>query len=174
MNNFWSHFKHFGRLLGKQYMFLTPSKTDGRVPSQQGAPTTAANWFTGKFLNRRMSRWLLASLGVVIGQNSTLQWGEGGTDKFHIAGILDNKSLQPPPRSFPSNTFLPRNTSFSPNLPANKNLHAKQILGGTDPSGTPGYWGSSERFLSKCNEVWMWPQSRDSLPKNYTHARWDM
>ena len=37
---FWSHFKHFGRLLGKIYLFLTPSKTDGRVPSQQGAPTT--------------------------------------------------------------------------------------------------------------------------------------
>ena len=26
---FWSHFKHFGRLLGKIYLFLTPSKTDG-------------------------------------------------------------------------------------------------------------------------------------------------
>ena len=37
---FGSHFKHFGRLLGKMYLFLTPSKTDGRVPNQQGAPTT--------------------------------------------------------------------------------------------------------------------------------------
>ena len=37
---FRSHFKHFGRLLGKIYLFLTPSKTDGRVPSQQGAPAT--------------------------------------------------------------------------------------------------------------------------------------
>ena len=38
---------------------------------------------------------------------------------------------------FPSNIFLPTNTSFSPKLPASKNLHAKQILGGTDPSGAP-------------------------------------
>ena len=30
----------FGRLLGKIYLFLTPSKTNRRVPSQQGAPTT--------------------------------------------------------------------------------------------------------------------------------------
>ena len=28
-----------GRFLGKIYLFLTPSKTSGRVPSQQGAPT---------------------------------------------------------------------------------------------------------------------------------------
>ena len=40
----------------KMYLFLTPSKTDGRVPSQQGAPTTAANWFTWKFPNKRMPR----------------------------------------------------------------------------------------------------------------------
>ena len=33
---FWSRFKHFGRLLRKIYLFLTPSKTDERVPSQQG------------------------------------------------------------------------------------------------------------------------------------------
>ena len=31
---------HFGRLLGKIHLFLSPSKTDGRVPSQQKAPTT--------------------------------------------------------------------------------------------------------------------------------------
>ena len=36
---FLSHFNHFkycGRLLGTLYLFLTPSNTDGRVPSQQG------------------------------------------------------------------------------------------------------------------------------------------
>ena len=32
---FWDYFKHFGRLLEKNYLFLTPGKTDGRVPSQQ-------------------------------------------------------------------------------------------------------------------------------------------
>ena len=39
INAFWSHFTHFGRLLGKSYRFLTPSKTDGRVLSQQSVPT---------------------------------------------------------------------------------------------------------------------------------------
>ena len=37
---FWSRFKHFGRLLGKIYLFLTSSKTNGRVLCQQGTPTT--------------------------------------------------------------------------------------------------------------------------------------
>ena len=40
-------------MLGKIYLFLTPSKTDGRVPSQQDAPTTCNLSFpadmTGKF-----------------------------------------------------------------------------------------------------------------------------
>ena len=31
---------HFGRLLGKTHLFLSRSKTGGRVPSQQKAPTT--------------------------------------------------------------------------------------------------------------------------------------
>ena len=37
---FWSHFKHFWRLLEKIYLFLTSSKTKRRVPSQQGVHTT--------------------------------------------------------------------------------------------------------------------------------------
>ena len=36
----WSYFKHFETLLGKFYLFLTPSKTDEEAPSQQGAPST--------------------------------------------------------------------------------------------------------------------------------------
>ena len=67
---FWSHFKYFGRMLGKIYLSLTPSKTIGTIPSQNGAPTTvSATWLTGKFPSRRRHT-LLASLGVVIGKNS--------------------------------------------------------------------------------------------------------
>ena len=51
---FRSHFKHFGRLLGKIFLFHTPSKTDGRVPSQQGAPTTF-NLTDWEVFCRRMS-----------------------------------------------------------------------------------------------------------------------
>ena len=47
----WDYFKHFGRLLEKNYLFLTPSKVDGRVPSQQ--PDL---------------------LGSLIGHNSDLEW----------------------------------------------------------------------------------------------------
>ena len=44
-----------GRLLGKIYVFVTPSKTDGRVPSQQGAPTTR-NLTYWEVTSKRMSR----------------------------------------------------------------------------------------------------------------------
>ena len=37
---FLSYFKHFETFLGKMYLVLTPRKTAGRVPSQQGAPAT--------------------------------------------------------------------------------------------------------------------------------------
>ena len=71
---FWSHLKHFGRLLGKNNLFLAPSKTDGRVPSQQGAPTTC----NLEVSQQTYVQTLLASLGVVIGQNSALR---GGLDR---------------------------------------------------------------------------------------------
>ena len=59
------------------YLFLTPSKTDGRVPSQQGAPTTC-NLSYREVSQQKCVQTLLASLGVVIGQNSAPQrgWGE--------------------------------------------------------------------------------------------------
>ena len=66
---FGSHFKHFGRLLEKKInLFLTPCKMNGRVASQQGAPTTCnlTYWEVSQ-------QTLLASLGVVIAQTSALQ-----------------------------------------------------------------------------------------------------
>ena len=56
----WSYFKHFGRLLGKIYLILTPRKTDEEVPSQQGAPST---WLTGKFPTRRSKFKFSSSVG---------------------------------------------------------------------------------------------------------------
>ena len=96
---FWSHFRHFGRLLGKICLFLTPSKTGGRVPSQQGAPTTSNRTYW-EVSRQTYVQTLLASLGVVIGRNSALQWGgEGGGSFWRIAdtiAILDTKSPQTP------------------------------------------------------------------------------
>ena len=61
-----SHFKHFGRLLGKINLFLTLSKTEGRVPNQQSAPTTCNLTYW------EVSEQTLARLGVVIGQSLDL------------------------------------------------------------------------------------------------------
>ena len=46
------------------YPFLTPSKTDGRVPSQQGAPTTYNLSYWEVSQKTYVSKTLLASLGV--------------------------------------------------------------------------------------------------------------
>ena len=70
----------FLSLLVKIYLFLTPSKTDGRVPSQQGAPTTC-NLSYREVSQQKCVQTLLASLGVVIGQNSAPHWGWGGGGK---------------------------------------------------------------------------------------------
>ena len=66
-----------GRLLGKIYVFLTPSKTNGRVPSQQGVPTTC-NLTYWEVSQQTYLQALLAGLGEATGQNSDLQWGRGG------------------------------------------------------------------------------------------------
>ena len=63
-----------GRLLGKIYVFLTPSKTDGRVPSQQGVPTICKLTYW-EVSQQRYLQALLAGLGEATGQNSDLQWG---------------------------------------------------------------------------------------------------
>ena len=68
---FWIHFTYFGRLLGIIYLFLIPSKTDGRVSSCSKVHRQPATWLTGKFSSRRMSR-------QVIGQNLAIQWENGG------------------------------------------------------------------------------------------------
>ena len=90
--------KHFGRLLGKIYLFLTPSKTDGRVTSQQGAPITC-NLTFWEVSQQTYVQTLLASLGggglggvgevgrtmgVAKGRNSPIQCGEwgGGGGRF--------------------------------------------------------------------------------------------
>ena len=69
---FWSHFKHFGRLLGKIDLFLI--KTDGRVPNQQGAPTTC------NLTSIRRGRRAKLRPSVEVGGG-----GEGGSRKMGMA-----------------------------------------------------------------------------------------
>ena len=80
LNAFWSHFKHFGRLLGKSYLFHTPSKTDGRVPSQKGAltPCNLTYWEASQLT---FVPPLLTSLGVGRGRNLSVGGGEWGVGR---------------------------------------------------------------------------------------------
>ena len=80
LNAFWSHFKHFGRLLGKSYLFHTPSKTDGRVPSQKGAltPCNLTYWEASRLT---FVPPLLTSLGVGRGRNLSVGGGEWGVGR---------------------------------------------------------------------------------------------
>ena len=121
--------------MGKIYLFLTPSKTDGRVHSRQGAPTTG-NLIYWEFSQQTYVQTLLASLGVVKAGKSALQCGGGGGAgaKFIPSlvcveaggGEMFQTSRHRIPSYtlhylFPSNTFLQGHIIF-PNLPATKNF----------------------------------------------------
>ena len=72
--------------LEKIYLFLTPSKTDGRVPSQQGAPTTCNLTYSAH--RAEFSQWrgegVYRKLGAAKDENHPLS---GSTD------ILRNRSI---------------------------------------------------------------------------------
>ena len=61
------------------FLFLTPGKTNGRVPSLQGTRTTC-NQTYWEVSQQTYFQTLLASMGVVKGQHPTL-WGGGGTNE---------------------------------------------------------------------------------------------
>ena len=62
------------------YLFLTPSKTNGRVPSQQGEPTTC-NLTYWEVSQQTYVQLFLASLGVVIGYEFRPLVGLGGGER---------------------------------------------------------------------------------------------
>ena len=77
----------------------------------------------------------LASLGVVIGQNSALQWEGGGergerkgSDKWHTPAILDTKSPQTPLFVYFQATLSFYGHIIFPNLQASKNLPEEQMI----------------------------------------------
>ena len=136
----WSHFKHFGKLPGKIYLYLTPSKTDERVPSQQGAPTIC-NLTYWEVFQQAYVQTLLASLGVVTGQNWPLQLAGTWRERFltvahnsysRLSNPLRHHELSISKQHFPSEDLL-----FFPNLPASKNFPEEQIFWATDPLGAP-------------------------------------
>ena len=109
LNAFWSHFKHFGRFLGKSYLFHTPNKTDGRVPSQQGAltPCNLTYWEASQL---KFVQPLLTSLGVGRGRNLSVGgggWGEGGRGFWQITHSSYSTILHTfPQQHFPSKDII--------------------------------------------------------------------
>ena len=97
------------RLLGNIYLFLTPSKTDGRISSQQGTPTTS-NLTYWEVSQQTKVQTLLASLVVDIGRNSALQRGvgRGGGGGGGGGRFLTNSTYQlfeTPKNQIPSDTL---------------------------------------------------------------------
>ena len=129
--------------MGKIYLFLTPGKTDGRVHSQQGAPTIG-NIIYWEFSQQTYVQTLLASLGVVkLKISLSVRRGGGGAGAKFIPSLAcveeGGEMFQTNSTSrhrissytlhylFPSNTFLQGHIIFS-NLPASKNLPEEQIF----------------------------------------------
>ena len=183
----WIHFKHFGRLLGKMYLFLTLSKTNGRVPSQQGAPTTC-NVTYWDVSQQTYVQIVLASLecgnraklrpsvqsgggGGEVGLSTKMGNGCGLRAKFTpsvggrgLGQITHNSSRHQIPLEtlnclFPSNTFFPSTYSFSTAQPA-KRLPEERIFLVTDPLGAPE-WCRLRYDPYTTHNV-------DSIPKFYT------
>ena len=133
-------------MAGKNDLFLTLSKTCGRVSSQQGAPTTC-NLTYGKASQQTFVRTLMASLGVVVGQYWDVQWGReemrldngcggraqftrsvggGGEVSVNIA-ILDVKYPQTP-----RIVFFPRTVSFQGHFITSTSPNQQKIARRTD------------------------------------------
>ena len=81
----------FWEIAGKIYLFLTPSKTDGRVPSQQGAPTTC-NLTYWEVSQQTYVQTLLATLGVASGAKFSPSVGQLGGGRF-LTNNTNNSNL---------------------------------------------------------------------------------
>ena len=147
---FWNHFKHFRRLLGKIYLFLTPSKTDGRVPSQQSAPTTSNLTYWEVSLQTKVQTFHTGQFGSGHREISALQWGVVGgggvvggwvSEKIAHTSYSRHQRTKSPQTSwtvyFPATISPFRDILFFPNLPASEKLPEEQTFWGTDPLGAP-------------------------------------
>ena len=128
---FWKHFKHFGRLLAKIYLFLTPSKTDGRVPSYNLQPD------------------LLGSFPADVCPDISASFGCGHRAKFSPyikSNPVRHHELSISLQHFPSKDIL-----LVPSLPASKNL--KSLRNGSIgcPCKGPKTWVQCQFFRAgKC------------------------
>ena len=157
----WIHFKHFGRLLGKMYLFLTPRKTNGRVPSQQGAPTTCNVTYWDVSQQTYVHR-VPASLGC--GNRATLRPSvqSGGGEGFRTNNpqlFSTSNPLRHPELSFSQQHFHSKHIFFF-HSPASQSLPEERIFLVPDPLGAPE-WCRLRYDTCTTHNV-------DSIPKFYT------
>ena len=118
---FWSHFQHFGRLLEKMYLFLTPP-----------GPARLTEEFPTNKVHLQPATWLT---------------GEGGGGR-KLCGpegrFLTNKTYQlfylNPELPFSQQHFPSKDMSFLPHLPASKHFPEEQIFRGKDPLAASVTW----------------------------------
>ena len=123
------------------YVFLTPSKTDGRVPSQQGVPIIC-NLTYWEVSQQTYLQALLVGLGEATGQNSDLQWRvEGSIETWvwpkgefipsgggEVSGKKHIKSQQTPTVIFFQATLSIFGHITSSKLPSSKNWPEEHIF----------------------------------------------
>ena len=122
----------FWEIAGKIYLFLTPSKTDGRVPSQQGAPTTC-NLTYWEVSQQTYVQTLLATLGVALGAKFSPSVGQLGGGRF-LTNNTNNSNLD---IKSPQTTWIfyfQGNLSFQ----GHQFFQISQPAWGTYPLGAPG------------------------------------
>ena len=102
-------------MLGKNHLFLTPSRTDRRVPSEQGAPT------------RTLQPDVLGSFPADVCPKITGQFGsDHSANEYHIAGTLHNKSPQTSCTvCFPATLSFQGDIIF-PKCPSHQNFNCMQ------------------------------------------------
>ena len=116
---FWSHFQHFGRLLEKMYLFLTPL-----------GPARLTEEFPTNKVHLQPATWLTGGWGRKLG---------GPKGRF-----LTNKTYQlfylNPELPFSQQHFPSKDMSFLPHLPASKHFPEEQIFRGKDPLAASVTW----------------------------------
>ena len=152
---FWGkdHFKHFGRLLGKNlsaphsqqvwWKSFQPARCTCNLQSELLGSLSAdvCSDITGQFGCGHRAKFRLSvggfrrKMGVAWGRNSPLWW-RGRSKGGFLQRTHTSYSRHQLPHT-PWIVFCPATLSFQGHLPASKNLPEEQIFWGTQPLGAP-------------------------------------